>query len=98
MNDDFDPEVDGYTSLDRVGEVIEEPRYVVYLDLKDSTTFGTNDIPRQSVEDLVHYLLMRDKQIPMVEAIAECMRLKPRLVIEDAEIGKALSYDYIVFH
>lgn len=96
---DYDPEIDGYLSLDRVGEYIKDPKYIIYLDIPGSLTFGANEVHKNTTwEDLAHYMLMREKGITKAEAIAECIKTKPTIVLHDKAFLDPIHAEYRVFN
>lgn len=96
MNFDDDVKQE-FPALDKIGEYVAKPKYLVYLNQPGSTTFATNEVPKLQNE-LFHYLIMRETQCTAADAMVTCLKTKPTVIVE--QFGSPISYeaDYLVLH
>lgn len=105
LDENFEDSRSLILDLDRIGEVAESVKFLVYLNIPGSKTFGTNDLAKHinergsdPVNDLIQYLMMREKNCTISEAINYCINLKPTLIVEDVYTLLKYSYPYEVYH
>lgn len=83
-------------SFDRIGEDLDTPTYIIYLEGFDYRKYGTNELKRVEVNDWIHYLLMRQFNISRAEAGKWALERKPNLVITNTKTLIDEVYEYRV--
>lgn len=84
--------------LNRVGEDIAECDYVINLSTEKTIVYGSNHLPIKDNNDLAHFLMMRNRNISMEEAVKVCEVEKPYITVVDVLTGKTAYYDYMVIN
>lgn len=95
----FDDDIqEGFPALERIGEYVEQPKYIIFFDRPNSKTFALKEVPKQITNELFHYLMMRETGCSAVEAAYACIKNKEALVIR--QVGSPIEYvsSYLVLH
>lgn len=87
-----------FNNFDKVGDTLEDPKYILSLDGEDDIKYGTNNLDQMSSNSRIHYIIMRSLSINMSKAIEIARESKPILIITDTSACIDSVYPYKVIH
>lgn len=96
-------EVETYPSLYSVGEYIDKPKYVVFLDTDEENKYSITeeqlDACKDSTNDMIHFIRYRNQEgITVDEAVNLCCAEQPNLILIDCEDKVDYISPYITVH
>ena len=89
-----------YPHFIKCGESIVNPHYIIYVNCNEDKIYGFQDLNFKidHTNELFHYIMMKNLSIDLDDAMVECYKRLPYLIIYNTQVKLKRVIRYFAFH